>query len=378
LPEVPSKGHLRGAGRIGAVAIDAAAATRVAEVYRRHHDGILAFLVHRIHDRERAEELANDVFVELIVRLDSVEGDALPSWLYMVAERRAIDDLRRRTLRPTSSLGDAAENVPARVSAEPAFAETVSCAIRPLPPTQRHVLLLHLVRGLSFAEIATELDTSEPACRMRFRRAVEAVRGALRAQGFDVAVPVATGKALRFAPLHDGSVRGLVVAAVSFAVASYAVAVALLLGLAATHKLIAVAEGRAAEEPLLQTSRFRAEHAAVLLLAAAAAELGIAGLLLGSPRVGFVLAAALIAVYWHELRQLSPTGSCNCFGRALAGRSVRVARIRNVALSGLCLVGAAATAGVDVVPTNHLANVAATALLLLSIPAAVAVVPIRR
>jgi DNA-directed RNA polymerase specialized sigma24 family protein len=44
---------------------------------------------------------------------------------------------------------------------------------------------LKLLRGLSFAEIAAELETSPAAAKMRFARALAALREELRQEGVE-------------------------------------------------------------------------------------------------------------------------------------------------------------------------------------------------
>jgi DNA-directed RNA polymerase specialized sigma24 family protein len=44
---------------------------------------------------------------------------------------------------------------------------------------------MKLLEGRTFAEIAALVGASEPACKMRFARGLEAVRAQLREQGFE-------------------------------------------------------------------------------------------------------------------------------------------------------------------------------------------------
>jgi len=179
-------GASRGPEPIDELHIDAAAARRVAEAYRRHHGDVFALLLRRTRDRELAAELTNDVFLELILRIDTLDlGESLLPWLVTVANRRAIDERRRRRQRPPTEALESAEVVaaPQRESDQQGVAATIVGAIWALPPTQRYVVVLHLVRGLSFAEIASAPATSEDACRVRFARALRAVQVALAAQG---------------------------------------------------------------------------------------------------------------------------------------------------------------------------------------------------
>jgi DNA-directed RNA polymerase specialized sigma24 family protein len=51
--------------------------------------------------------------------------------------------------------------------------------IERLPSPQRQVVVMKLVQGRSFAEIASTLDATEGACRMRFLRGLEEMRAFL-------------------------------------------------------------------------------------------------------------------------------------------------------------------------------------------------------
>ena len=56
-------------------------------------------------------------------------------------------------------------------------------AIGRLPEGQRQVLVLKLLRGLRFAEIGAKLELSPEAAKMRFVRALEALRDELEQEG---------------------------------------------------------------------------------------------------------------------------------------------------------------------------------------------------
>jgi RNA polymerase sigma-70 factor, ECF subfamily len=151
-------------------------------VYAQHHRAIFAYLLRQTGDLHRAEDLTQDVFADAVATLPRVFQPHRPllPWLYTVARRRAIDAARadRRTA-PMSltdvvdvSEGDARRNSRAIVQ-----------ALGTLPAPQRAVVLMRLFHGRSFAEIATALGASESACRMRFSRALRALRKRLESIG---------------------------------------------------------------------------------------------------------------------------------------------------------------------------------------------------
>ncbi len=62
-------------------------------------------------------------------------------------------------------------------------AESLRRALRKLPEAQRRVVVLKLLEGRPFAEIARLVGTSEAASRMRFMRGLERLRDELEREG---------------------------------------------------------------------------------------------------------------------------------------------------------------------------------------------------
>src|SRR5687768_17887648 len=74
-----------------------------AEVIERHEAMVYSLAYHFFNDRSRAEETAQDVFLQLYRNLGSLESDAhVLFWLRQVTTRRCIDQARRVKLRAVS------------------------------------------------------------------------------------------------------------------------------------------------------------------------------------------------------------------------------------------------------------------------------------
>ncbi|HEV8468986.1 MAG TPA: sigma factor-like helix-turn-helix DNA-binding protein, partial [Candidatus Limnocylindria bacterium] len=56
-------------------------------------------------------------------------------------------------------------------------------ALTALPARQRQAVVLRLIEGRSFAEIAQRSGSTEAACKMRFARGIAAVRACLEEEG---------------------------------------------------------------------------------------------------------------------------------------------------------------------------------------------------
>ena len=67
----------------------------------------------------------------------------------------------------------------------PFVARALQEALGALPGGQRQVLVLKLLRGLTFAEIGHEVGLTEAAAKIRFMRALEALREELIERGIE-------------------------------------------------------------------------------------------------------------------------------------------------------------------------------------------------
>ena len=88
------------------------------------------------------------------------------AWVYTVARLRFVDE----STRTTSEYG-------------PIVARALGEALGELPGGLRRVVVLKLLHGMTFAEIGAEAGLTEAATRMRFKRALEAVRAELIEKG---------------------------------------------------------------------------------------------------------------------------------------------------------------------------------------------------
>ncbi|HJU35866.1 MAG TPA: RNA polymerase sigma factor [Gaiellaceae bacterium] len=146
---------------------------------RRHYREIYRYVRRRSRSDADAEDVTQDVFADAARALASFEPSEGPpiAWLYAVARRRLIDKARRQARRREVSADTVLELVsepPAEYGRE--VSEALRSAIERLPRLQQEVVLMKLVQGRAFAEIAAALDAGEGACRMRFLRGLEQLR----------------------------------------------------------------------------------------------------------------------------------------------------------------------------------------------------------
>lgn len=130
-----------------------------------------------------AEDVAQDVFVRLHRHgLNFANEAALNSWLYRVAINLCID--RGRGARLTGELPELAAAHP---SAEAELIrgerkELLMMALSRLPARERAAVVLREIEGLSSAEVAAALGSSEGTVRSQVSKAMAKLREILRAE----------------------------------------------------------------------------------------------------------------------------------------------------------------------------------------------------
>ncbi len=153
------------------------------EAFRLHFRQIYRYLLRKTGSAHEAEELAQRVFVDAAATLDPGNPPkSLLAWLYVVAERRFVDEIRRRAR---------AEQVVARLEPArseeleygPAISRALADAVARLNPESQRVVVMKLFEGRSFQEIAGRLGSTEDACKMRFSRAIRRLRDELQREG---------------------------------------------------------------------------------------------------------------------------------------------------------------------------------------------------
>lgn len=153
--------------------------------FRSYQGHVYRFLLRKTGDHHDAEELTQRVFADAAaaLRSEGARPDSLLAWLYAVAERRFVDEVRRRTvaragirqLRPVTEAPDLAYGRD--------IAKALREAVSQLPADQQRVVVMKLLEGRSFSEIALLVGASEAACKMRMSRAIKTVREALILEG---------------------------------------------------------------------------------------------------------------------------------------------------------------------------------------------------
>lgn len=132
-------------------------------------DKITQFAYTYVHDRQLAEDIAQDTFLRLYQwHARDPRRPITPGWLYTTARNRAVDYTRQAARHPTSPVpADELESKDGAWDKRVA----VQAILDGLPPTDRECLWLFYYADCSTQDIATLLGLSATAVRTRLSRA---------------------------------------------------------------------------------------------------------------------------------------------------------------------------------------------------------------
>ena len=156
------------------------------QLYRRYSVGVGRFVASRVRDSGRAEDLVQEIFLSALRRIRATDGTiAFRPWIFEIAKNAAIDHYRRSSraeevsihaddiLRPDDQLrlvGSAHSRPETAVLNKERF-DQLRGAFAELSTNHHRVLVLRELEGLSYREIAEEMDMTRPAVESALFRA---------------------------------------------------------------------------------------------------------------------------------------------------------------------------------------------------------------
>jgi RNA polymerase sigma-70 factor, ECF subfamily len=151
-------------------------------LYCRYSDPVYRCVRGILRDDYDAEDVTQSVFAKLLSSIRRYEPRGVPfaAWLIRVARNAALDHLRQRRQVPVEEVRDA--NAAAAEAGAPASASTLRDALRELTDEQCRVVVLRHIGGLTPAEIATCIGSSEASVHGLHHRGRQALRRALIAR----------------------------------------------------------------------------------------------------------------------------------------------------------------------------------------------------
>ena len=149
---------------------------------REHQAMVFSIALRVAGDRGAAEEIAQDVFMELHAKLaDLSTAEHVLYWLRRVASHRSIDWIRRRGGTQEIAMDEATlegvrEMVAQKEAGDPLLNRYLYELLASLPPVQRSVVVLRYQEDLSPNEIATALEMPVATVKSHLQRTLKLLR----------------------------------------------------------------------------------------------------------------------------------------------------------------------------------------------------------
>jgi RNA polymerase sigma-70 factor, ECF subfamily len=159
------------------------------EIYRRHHRRVYSLCLRMTQNQSEAEDLAQDVFVQLFRKVGSFRGEsAFTTWLHRMTVNQVLMHFRKRKVRDERSSED--EETPDRIepgTENPGAMPVVDRialdhAIAQLPPGYRTTFVLHDIEGYEHEEVARIMGCSVGTSKSQLHKARMKLRGLLKRQ----------------------------------------------------------------------------------------------------------------------------------------------------------------------------------------------------
>ncbi|MGE0746480.1 MAG: sigma-70 family RNA polymerase sigma factor [Rhodospirillales bacterium] len=149
------------------------------QIYRNERGRLRAAALHIVRDRERAEDVIHDAFVQILrdaASFDPARGSAR-AWIYTIVRHTALKSIRRMTAEQPADL-DAMAETAATPDAATVLADGTDLrdCLERLDPRRRACLILAIVDGRTHAEVAAYLGVPVGTVKSWIRRELVALR----------------------------------------------------------------------------------------------------------------------------------------------------------------------------------------------------------
>lgn len=148
------------------------------ETYQRHHRRVYAICLRMLQNAAEAEDLTQDVFIQLYRKIGSFRGDsAFTTWLHRLTVNQVLMHFRKRTVKfeKTTEEGETPIQIvggtenPRKMPIVDKIA--LENAIEQLPNGYKNVFVLHDIEGYEHEEVARILGCSVGTSKSQLHKA---------------------------------------------------------------------------------------------------------------------------------------------------------------------------------------------------------------
>lgn len=167
------------------------------EILMRYQAPIMTYIVKSTGNKEKAEEVFQDVFFKVVDRREQFKTKvSFKAWLYTIARTTCIDAARKRQRTPymSSIYRDDEEQRDEKLESQEPSAQDLTHelqidgqlkeALDEIAPEQKETFVLKVMHEMTFEEIAVTMKCSVNTAKSRMRYALEKLRTILKKRNF--------------------------------------------------------------------------------------------------------------------------------------------------------------------------------------------------
>ncbi len=156
------------------------------QLYRSHYDAVFRYCVHRLFERQAAEDVTSEIFLNVVESIHNFKGTEkqFRNWLYRIATN-AVNNHLRKSARRNRLLKGAREQATSQAADCGESAEKLILlkeAVFALRPRYQTIITLRFFENLKLTEIAEVLGSSPGTIRSQLARALAKLRKVLAAE----------------------------------------------------------------------------------------------------------------------------------------------------------------------------------------------------
>ena len=158
----------------------------LAELFEKYYIDVYTYLYSLCHDASLSEDLASDVFLEVVKSISSFRGESdIKTWLFSIARHKWFAYLKRKKRQfQTESIHDLYDTSELGTTDDfNEVAEVIQEILSSESAVTRDVVQMR-IDGYSYYEIAAKHEISENSARVVYFRAKSKIKKHLEKEGF--------------------------------------------------------------------------------------------------------------------------------------------------------------------------------------------------
>lgn len=150
----------------------------IEEIYTEYRDRVMGYIYARLRSRADAEDLCQDVFEKVNMKLDSFDSGkaSISTWIYSITRNSVIDFYRRSHPHEEIDENMAQDGAVDDNLLNDETLEELAEALEKLPAELREIVVLRYYDGMPLTEIAKKMNMSYGMIKLRHNSALELIR----------------------------------------------------------------------------------------------------------------------------------------------------------------------------------------------------------